>query len=174
MDEYLKLDYSQMDRDYDACSKSLERVLSHNVSVIKVLDKIEELGCKIPDNFFKLEPCQGNVSGGFNLQSPPLIQDQNSRNEKIPSSTINDWIPSIVICTNKQLTYKTFENTVLHELIHAYDVCRVRRFSYNDCKQHACTEIRASALSGECNLIEEAMRGRFSLAGKMQIIFMIL
>ena len=38
---------------------------------------------------------------------------------------------------------KHFENTLIHELIHAYDVCRVKKFDWKNCLHHACTEVRA-------------------------------
>jgi hypothetical protein len=34
---------------------------------------------------------------------------------------------------------------VIHELIHAYDICRAK-VDWNNCRHYACTEIRASSL----------------------------
>lgn len=47
-----------------------------------------------------------------------------------------------------------------HELIHAFDVCRVE-FDPQDCRQRACSEIRAANLSGDCKWSREAMRGHW-------------
>ena len=57
------------------------------------------------------------------------------------------------------------EKTVLHELIHAYDACRVE-FNPNDCRQIACTEIRAAHLSGDCEFSAELNRGFFKVGGQ--------
>jgi inner membrane protease ATP23 len=48
---------------------------------------------------------------------------------------------------------------MMHELIHAYDWCRVD-FNPDNCLHIACTEIRAANLSGDCNLAMEVIRGR--------------
>jgi mitochondrial inner membrane protease ATP23 len=56
-----------------------------------------------------------------------------------------------------------------HELVHAFDQCRAH-IKWNNLVQHACTEIRASALSGECDIAQEINRGKvmFNIAGKHQ------
>lgn len=37
-----------------------------------------------------------------------------------------------------------------HELVHAYDHCRAGNLDWTNCQHHACSEIRAAALSGKC------------------------
>lgn len=56
----------------------------------------------------------------------------------------------------------------MHELIHAYDHCRAKDLDWTNCEHHACTEIRAASLSGDCDFIMEAKRGNLSLAGQHQ------
>jgi inner membrane protease ATP23 len=68
------------------------------------------------------------------------------------------------MCENKKVDIETFEHTVVHELVHAYDVCRAK-IDFKNCVQHACTEIRASTLSGECGIIHDLARGHFKLHG---------
>jgi hypothetical protein len=68
------------------------------------------------------------------------------------------------MCENKKVDIETFEHTVVHELVHAYDVCRAK-IDFKNCAQHACTEIRASTLSGECGIIHDLARGHFKLHG---------
>lgn len=38
----------------------------------------------------------------------------------------------------------------------------------NKCTQHACTEIRAASISGECNFAAELLRGNVKAAGGHQ------
>lgn len=62
------------------------------------------------------------------------------------------------------------ENTLVHEMIHAYDDTRAM-INWNDLTQHACTEIRAANLSGDCSFDRELDRGnlnplRFGGTGK--------
>lgn len=73
--------------------------------------------------------------------------------------------PHILICDNHNLESETFQHTVIHELVHAYDICRVKSFDSKNVSYHACTEIRASSLSGECSLLHEMWRGKFQFQG---------
>lgn len=49
---------------------------------------------------------------------------------------------------------------MIHELIHAYDYCRANLVLEN-CRHHACTEIRAASLSGDCDFFNELKRGNW-------------
>lgn len=53
------------------------------------------------------------------------------------------------------------ENTLVHEMIHAYDDARAL-MDWRDLTQHACTEIRAAHLSGDCSFVREVDRGNFN------------
>ena len=53
------------------------------------------------------------------------------------------------------------ENTMVHEMIHAYDDARAY-ITWSDLTQQACTEIRAAHLSGDCNLRREIDRGNIA------------
>lgn len=138
--------------------KRLVKVLTKEKPVLDLIKNIEQLGCKIPENFFRLRSCEGNISGGFALESE-ISTDSSSSGSS--SSKIR---PHITICDNKAMEYETFRNTVVHELIHAYDICRVKNFDGSNSKHMACTEIRAAALSGECAYLHEMYRGKFQLA----------
>ena len=139
--------------DKGRSERLLKVALWNDKAVFQLMNSIEKLGCEIPhDSFFRLRPCEGAISGGFNIE-----QDDNK------SKSTSKYIPNIVICDNKSLEAETFTNTLIHELVHAYDVCRVKSFKVDNCKYHACTEIRASALSGECSLLHEFWRGNFKV-----------
>jgi hypothetical protein len=45
------------------------------------------------------------------------------------------------MCENKILERETFENTLVHELVHAYDQCRVK-IDWQNCLHVACAEVR--------------------------------
>ena len=60
---------------------------------------------------------------------------------------------------------KELNQTLTHELIHAYDQCR-NHVRFCNLLHHACTEIRASSLSGECDWESEVNRG--NLVGAMR------
>ena len=52
--------------------------------------------------------------------------------------------------------------TLTHELIHAFDNCRVK-LEENNCGHIACTEVRAANLSGDCDFLVEAGRAPVQL-----------
>eukprot|EP01059_Diplonema_ambulator_P023436 TRINITY_DN3892_c0_g1_i1.p1 TRINITY_DN3892_c0_g1~~TRINITY_DN3892_c0_g1_i1.p1 ORF type:complete len:232 (+),score=13.08 TRINITY_DN3892_c0_g1_i1:65-760(+) len=60
-------------------------------------------------------------------------------------------------------TSAAVKKALRHELIHAFDDARAY-VNPSDCHHHACSEIRAARLSGECALGEELLRGK-SLSG---------
>uniref|UniRef100_A0A0A9WSR2 Mitochondrial inner membrane protease ATP23 n=1 Tax=Lygus hesperus TaxID=30085 RepID=A0A0A9WSR2_LYGHE len=65
---------------------------------------------------------------------------------------------AIAVCQNHVRNQILLNDTLTHELIHLYDYARAY-LDTNDPKQLACTEVRASALSGECCRIRERNRG---------------
>ena len=56
----------------------------------------------------------------------------------------------VTICTNKIISSSHVYETIVHELIHAYDSCKGTDFG--NCEQRACSEIRAYKNSGQCQL----------------------
>jgi inner membrane protease ATP23 len=68
----------------------------------------------------------------------------------------------VVICHNHLSTQMEIEQALTHELIHAYDHCRAKNMDWMDCRQHACSEIRAASLSGAAGvpLLRRAAEGR--------------
>lgn len=61
----------------------------------------------------------------------------------------------ILLCQNRLLSRKHTEDTLAHEMIHMYDHLRFD-VDWMDLRHHACSEIRASSLSGECRWTREA------------------
>ena len=135
------------DRCHDTCLEHVETVIEHSSPIHYVADKIQELGCPIPAGWIKCTPCSEQnsirMSGGFTVDSSLQA-------------------PMIIVCENEKLHRQTLEDTLIHELIHAYDVCRAK-VDWTNCLHHACTEVRASALSGECNPSREFKRGNFNI-----------
>jgi len=57
----------------------------------------------------------------------------------------------------------------MHELVHAYDHCKARELDWHNCKHHACTEVRAANLSGDCRMGNELARGNLNLRGQYSV-----
>eukprot|EP00755_Sulcionema_specki_P034565 Sspe_Gene.103143::Locus_78963_Transcript_1_1_Confidence_1.000_Length_887::g.103143::m.103143/K18156/ATP23, XRCC6BP1; mitochondrial inner membrane protease ATP23 len=80
--------------------------------------------------------------------------------ETLPSADLSKG--EIALSENDCVGVPAIRQSLRHELIHAYDDARAVVDPTN-CFQHACSEIRASRLSGECLLKEEMLRGKVAL-----------
>ncbi|KAI1212489.1 peptidase M76 family-domain-containing protein [Annulohypoxylon truncatum] len=77
----------------------------------------------------------------------------------------------ILICANEVRNRHHLEDTLAHEMVHAWDHLRwkVDWMGDKDLKHAACTEIRAAMLSGECRWTREAWtRGNWTLTQQFQ------
>ncbi|KAL1900830.1 Mitochondrial inner membrane protease atp23 [Ceratocystis pirilliformis] len=75
----------------------------------------------------------------------------------------------ILICANEVRNKKHMEDTLAHEMVHAWDHLRWKMDAENNLRHAACTEIRASMLSGECRWTREFFtRGNWSLSAQFQ------
>lgn len=68
----------------------------------------------------------------------------------------------ILLCKNRLMSRWHMEDTLSHELIHWYDNLKWS-VDWLNLKQHACSEIRASSLSGECRFWQEFKRQGFKV-----------
>jgi inner membrane protease ATP23 len=74
----------------------------------------------------------------------------------------------ITVCSNYLTIQDEVNQVVIHELIHAYDECRAKNLDWTNCAHHACSEIRAGHLSGDCHFKRELLRGFIKLRGHEQ------
>lgn len=107
---------------------------------------MRKAGCVLPPmkQFIKCATCEGDLTGGY------LNTDC-----------------SITLCENRlediRGDQRALNTTLAHELIHAYDHC-VSKVHWHDLRHHACSEIRAANLSGDCDFRNELDRGHFKIA----------
>ncbi|KAF2864393.1 hypothetical protein K470DRAFT_254046 [Piedraia hortae CBS 480.64] len=74
----------------------------------------------------------------------------------------------ILICANHLRNRGHLEDTLAHEMVHAYDYLRFR-LDTQDLRHAACMEIRASTLSGECRWTREFFtRGQWNITQQLQ------
>ncbi|KAJ3005292.1 Mitochondrial inner membrane protease atp23 [Thoreauomyces humboldtii] len=73
----------------------------------------------------------------------------------------------IQLCANVLQSRQHLEDTLAHELVHAYDFC-TRDVRLEDIRHHACTEIRAASLSGDCEWGREIKRGNLGFFGQFE------
>lgn len=151
----------------------------NNPKVFFVLNEIERIGCELKKPFFRCTQCitqeesaprisAAYVLGSFDMPSSTNNNDDSNNTEEKQSSRGEDNDddyplkhlldkPGVVLCEDVMKKYGKDKTLLLHELIHAYDDCRAL-INWSNCEQLACAEIRASALSGECDFKNERRR----------------
>ncbi|KAJ4826263.1 hypothetical protein Tsubulata_018657 [Turnera subulata] len=127
----------------EECQRMIRRSLG-TPKVKAMREHMEKAGCRVGDNFFKAVNCKQRIAGGY-----------------LPGV-------GIVICSNA-ITFQDEVNQLMtHELIHAYDECRAKNLDWTNCAHHACSEIRANHLSGDCHFLRELLRGHMKIKGHEQ------
>ncbi|KAB2023069.1 hypothetical protein Goshw_029733 [Gossypium schwendimanii] len=125
------------------CQDMIQRSL--RTPMVKFLmEHMEKTGCKVGDNFIKAVNCNRKMGGGY------------VRGE------------GIVVCSDQVKIQDDVNQVVIHELIHAYDECRASNLDWTNCAHHACSEIRAGHLSGDCHYKREFLRGFMKIRGHEQ------
>ncbi|KAL8474586.1 hypothetical protein ACS0TY_031152 [Phlomoides rotata] len=107
-------------------------------------EQMEKSGCGIGSNFIRAIRCEAGIAGGYEKHK------------------------GIVICSEEMDHQDDVTQTVFHELIHAYDECHAANLDWTDCAHHACSEIRANHLSGNCHYKRELLRGYVKIKGHEQ------
>lgn len=91
-----------------------------------------------------------------------------------------NYEPRVVMVEEHNLDQATFDRTLVHELVHAYDQCRAN-VDWTNTGHLACSEVRpprfaeleggqvrASNLSGECDFVQELNRGKLGFVKHQQ------
>lgn len=124
-------DYNNKDLDKKCldCNEYKEYMLQYSPGVRFMLDEVNKVG-KFDTSAINCDVCDDTKGGGFH---PDL---------------------GILLCANWIRSKYQLEDILTHELVHVYDY---KKFDVDlhDLNHHACTEIRASMLSGECRIFQE-------------------
>ncbi|KAF8062910.1 ATP23 [Scenedesmus sp. PABB004] len=142
--EYLEQKYggaaSHVALSHAEVGAMVDKALADSPTVTYLLSALKQGGCGVGRPFFHVTRCADDVGGGFST----------------------DY--GVILCANRLNSYAEVELALAHELIHAYDFCRASNMDLTNCNHHACTEIRAANLSGDCSLRQEFLRGNLSEA----------
>ena len=108
-------------------------------------DNIKNLGGDINENNIHCRRCTVRSSGGFDPHF------------------------GIRLCANEMRNRGHVEDTMAHEMVHAWDHLRFKVDWQNNLRHVACSEIRASSLSGECRFLREFhTRGQWKVTQQHQ------
>ncbi|KAI6119718.1 peptidase M76 family-domain-containing protein [Pisolithus croceorrhizus] len=125
------------------CEKWKTELSSYSPPVVFMLKHLRLSGCAVPPSNIVCGSCDSTRSGGFH-----------------PSGVI-------VLCQGHFGSKRHMQDTLTHELIHMYDHCKFNVDWYN-LRHHACSEIRANSLSGDCRFMREIGRGNASFSKQHQ------
>ncbi|GAB0489086.1 hypothetical protein MMPV_000302 [Pyropia vietnamensis] len=121
------------------CEAWKDAVLSKDPTVLFLLKHLRRGGCALPPTAVGCTPCPPTLAGGYTSAR------------------------TVVLCANRLTSRAHTATTLTHELIHAYDDCR-GEVDWGRCAHHACSEVRAAALSGDCAFLREVVaRGNWAL-----------
>lgn len=128
-------------KDCQKCYEFRDWALQYSPTVVFMMQQIKKLGEEVSDSQIICDVCDDYKGGGFH---PDL---------------------GILLCQNRILDKYHLEDTLSHELVHYYDNTKFQ-VDWLNLRHHACSEIRASSLSGECRMMTQ-LRGRgFMTIGK--------
>ncbi|KAK4689003.1 hypothetical protein P7C73_g1106, partial [Tremellales sp. Uapishka_1] len=128
-----------LERDWDRCEKWKKDLMSNSPIVVFMLKHLSLSSCTFPSSAIQCHPCPPSRSGGFHPEH------------------------GILLCQNRFNNKRHMEDTMAHELVHAWDHCKFN-VDWTNLRHHACSEIRAANLSGECRLTREFGRGFYAFS----------
>ncbi|KAH7041168.1 peptidase M76 family-domain-containing protein [Microdochium trichocladiopsis] len=144
------------EKDCKRCDEFRDWAFNYSPTVIFLRDKIEKLNGRLDENNVVCRRCPARLTedGEVHRQAGGFSPEH-----------------GILICANEVRDRKHLEDTLSHEMVHAWDHLRykVDWLGQKDLKHAACAEIRASMLSGECRWTRETFtRGNFTLTEQFQ------
>lgn len=129
------------EKECKKCYEMRDWMLKYSPTVRFMSEQISKVGGNINASNIVCDKCDEMKSGGFH---PKL---------------------GILLCQNKIYGKWHLEDTLAHEMVHAYDECRFN-VDWSDLRHHACSEIRASTLSGECRMMNQIVRNGIFMFSK--------
>jgi len=129
---------------HNMCNRWKRELMNYSPAVVFMLKRLEQSGCPVAPKHLSCQPCSFDRSGGF-----------------VPGAGIT------ILCQGRFWSKTHMEHTLVHELVHMYDQCMFK-VDWSNLRHHACSEIRANSLSGDCKWTRELRRGFFSFTKQHQ------
>ncbi|KDQ62906.1 hypothetical protein JAAARDRAFT_28877 [Jaapia argillacea MUCL 33604] len=125
------------------CEKWKMHLMKYSPAVVFMLKHLELSGCPVSPANIQCRPCDYTRSGGFTPEG------------------------AVILCQGRFFSRGHMENTLVHELVHMYDHCKFK-VDWLNLRHHACSEIRANSLGGDCRWTRELRRGFLSFSKQHQ------
>jgi len=154
------------ERDCKRCDEYRDWLLQYSPTVRFLNEKISALGGTLDDKNIVCRRCPGRI-----VAIPDPKAEGGERLEIARQSGGFSPDHGILLCANEIRDKSHLEDTLAHEMVHAWDHLRwkVDWIGEKSLRHAACTEIRASMLSGECRWTREAFtRNNWSLTQQFQ------
>lgn len=133
-----------MNMSCKSCEEHRDWMLTYSPTVKFMMDHVRKLGGNLSTRNIVCEDCDDLKGGGFHPEH------------------------GILLCSNRMTSKWQLEDILSHELVHAYDHLKFN-VDLTNLRHHACTEIRASMLSGECRIMNEIRKtGLANFGGKFK------
>ncbi|KAF8902194.1 peptidase M76 family-domain-containing protein [Gymnopilus junonius] len=126
------------------CERKKEYLMNYSPIVVFMLKHLKLSGCEVPSSNILCAPCDMSKAGGFTPDPG-----------------------AVILCAGHFFSQQHMESTITHELLHMYDHCRFK-VDWANLRHHACSEIRANNLSGDCRFTRELRRGFISFSKQHQ------
>lgn len=136
--------YKKNQDDCTKCYQYRDFALKYSPTVVFMLQQIKKLKNgehSVSDSQIVCDICDEWKGGGFH---PEL---------------------GVLLCQNRIIDQNHLEDTLSHELVHYYDNVKFK-VDWLNLKHHACSEIRASSLSGECRIMNQIKRAGLTKVGR--------
>ncbi|KAG9006457.1 Mitochondrial inner membrane protease atp23 [Tulasnella sp. 427] len=125
------------------CEKWKSDLMKNSPAVTFMLKHLSAAGCNLTTSYIHCQPCNLTRAGGF---SPDK---------------------GILLCQDGFWSKSHMEDTLVHEMVHMYDHVKFK-VDWKDLRHHACSEIRAANLSGDCKWSREIKRGFYTFSKQHQ------
>ena len=154
------------------CVENVRDVLANVNTVSYIVDVLGQLGRPFTEENIKCVPSRVAITSGRAAVGAVPAGDT-SIASTVPNMTEAGYMwtetsiaqkGDIVLHEDQLRTREDIERALRHELIHAFDDAR-GFVEPTNCYHHACSEIRAARLSGDCFVGQEVRRGNFDIFG---------
>jgi inner membrane protease ATP23 len=141
---FSEMDDLKADSICKRCETNRTYLLEYSPVVRFLKDEVAKLGGDLNDKNILCRMCTNEQSGGFSLDH------------------------GILLCANKFRNRGHQEDTMAHEMVHAWDHLKFK-VENDNLRHQACLEVRASTLSGECRFAREFFtRNQWSITEQLQ------